>query len=238
MNIFKSQLLRAISILNGIELLFSRNSRRCYILGLETSCDDTGASVISQDGIVVSEKVQSQTKFSVFFGGVLPAVARELHQRSITQLTESVMREAGLTWTNLDAVAVTVKPGMPLSLKVGVSYAKEIAQKYTLPIIPIHHMEAHALTAQLIDPGLQFPFLVLLLSGGHGLLALARGLEDFVLLGTALDASPGDVLDKVCLFRSIMFRMKLSDLIIGTLTVFAFSLRFFFVFVRMRDSEK
>ncbi|KAF5396141.1 tRNA N6-adenosine threonylcarbamoyltransferase mitochondrial [Paragonimus heterotremus] len=178
---------------------------RC-ILGLETSCDDTGVAVISVDGKVLNEKVASQTNLSVMLGGVLPTVARGLHEQEIRSTTNSVLFDAGISWKDIGSVAVTVKPGMPLSLKVGVAYAKELAALHKIPLIPVHHMEAHALVATLTDPELRFPYLVLLLSGGHGLLALARGLEDFLLLGTALDASPGDVLDKLAR------RMKLSRL--------------------------
>ncbi|KAF8567121.1 hypothetical protein P879_01044 [Paragonimus westermani] len=184
---------------------YSTPQLRC-VLGLESSCDDTGVAVISVDGKVLSEKVASQTAVSVMLGGVLPTVARGLHEQKIRSTTNSVLFDAGISWKDIGSIAVTVKPGMPLSLKVGVAYAKELAALHKIPLIPVHHMEAHALTATLTHPELRFPYLVLLLSGGHGLLALARGLEDFLLLGTALDASPGDVLEKLAR------RMKLSRL--------------------------
>ncbi|VDP29508.1 unnamed protein product [Echinostoma caproni] len=102
---------------------YMQNFHRFYILGLETSCDDTGAAVLNRTGEIVSECVQSQTKFtSIIFNLPFSVATKEL-----------------------DAIAVTVKPGMPLSLKVGVNYAKEIARQHALPIIPVHHMEAHAL---------------------------------------------------------------------------------------------
>lgn len=177
-----------------------------YILGIETSCDDTGAAVIDNFGTVLGESVATQTKLSVKLGGVLPSIAANLHEQNINSVVNSCLLSARISFKDLDCIAVTVKPGMPLSLKVGVVYAKTMARQYKLPIIPVHHMEAHALTALLGNPRLQFPYLVLLVSGGHCLLALARGLEDFVLLGTALDASPGDVLDKLAR------RLKLSRL--------------------------
>ncbi|TGZ61346.1 hypothetical protein CRM22_008033 [Opisthorchis felineus] len=187
--------------------LLRRRTLSHMLLGLETSCDDTGVALIStKDGSIVHEQVASQTRLSVMLGGVLPTVAREFHRTAIDHLTSSTLANSGVGWKDIDGIAVTVKPGMPMSLKVGVTYAKQLAELYRIPLIPIHHMEAHALTAMLTYPSLTFPYLVLLLSGGHALLALARGLEDFTLLGTALDASPGEVLDKLAR------RLKLSRL--------------------------
>ncbi|VDL21996.1 unnamed protein product [Hymenolepis diminuta] len=160
------------------------------ILGIETSCDDTGAAVVNDQRN----------------GGVVPPIAQKLHAENIASTVLTAMRNSSLSFRDLDAIAVTVKPGMALSLKIGVVYAKNLATKYKLPIIPIHHMEAHALTALLTDKNLTFPFLVLLVSGGHSLLALAKSVDEFLLLGTSLDMSPGDCLDKIAR------RLKLSTL--------------------------
>ncbi|VDK41325.1 unnamed protein product [Dibothriocephalus latus] len=127
----------------------------------------------------------------------MPPIASQLHAGHIHGVVDTALQKSGLSWNHLSAVAVTVKPGMPFSLKVGVQFAKKLARTHGLPVIPIHHMEAHALTAMLTDESLHFPFLVLLVSGGHSLLALVRGLEDFLLLGTSRDISPGECLDKV-----------------------------------------
>lgn len=175
------------------------------ILGIETSCDDTCAAIIDSSGNLKAEEVISQTCLSTMLGGVLPTVARERHEQTIHSVVSSVLNKCR-SWRDIDAIAVTVKPGMPLSLKVGVAYAKELAKYYNKPIIPIHHMEAHALISMFTHPNLQFPFLALLVSGGHGLLALVRDLEDFLLLGTSLDAPPGDVLDKLAR-RLKLFRL-------------------------------
>uniref|UniRef100_A0A0X3QHQ3 N(6)-L-threonylcarbamoyladenine synthase n=2 Tax=Schistocephalus solidus TaxID=70667 RepID=A0A0X3QHQ3_SCHSO len=167
------------------------------VLGIETSCDDTGAAVVTNSRTILGEALKSQTRMTVRFGGVLPTIASQLHAENIHHVVDAALHNSGLSWNNLSAVAVTVKPGMAFSLKVGVQFAKELTTTHGLPIIPIHHMEAHALTALLTDEGLNFPFLVLLASGGHSLLALARGLEDFLLLGTSRDISPGECLDKL-----------------------------------------
>nr|VZI48136.1 unnamed protein product [Spirometra erinaceieuropaei] len=146
---------------------------------------------------ILGEALESQNRTTIRFGGVLPTIASQLHAENINRVVNTALQNSGLSWKDLSAVAVTVKPGMAFSLKVGVQYAKEVTGTHGLPIIPVHHMEAHALTAMLTDESLTFPFLVLLVSGGHSLLALVRGLEDFLLLGTSLDISPGECLDKV-----------------------------------------
>ncbi|KAH8850316.1 putative tRNA N6-adenosine threonylcarbamoyltransferase isoform 2 [Schistosoma japonicum] len=167
------------------------------ILGIETSCDDTAAAVIGPSGKLLGHCLSSQTKFSVMLGGVIPPVAAELHKENIQSVVDTAVAKSNIGFQDLNFIAVTVKPGMSLSLKIGVSFAKSLANRLKIPIIPIDHMEAHALTALFTDSQLEFPYMILLLSGGHGLLGIVQGLEDYILLGTALDASPGDVLDKL-----------------------------------------
>lgn len=106
------------------------------------------------------------------------------------------MDRSGVTPRELAAVATTVKPGLALSLGVGLHFSLSFVRQHEKPFIPIHHMEAHALTVRMLQH-VEFPFLVLLVSGGHSLLALARGIDDFLLLGQTLDEAPGDTLDKV-----------------------------------------
>ncbi|CAH8464786.1 unnamed protein product [Schistosoma turkestanicum] len=156
------------------------------VLGIETSCDDTGAAVIETSGKLLGDCLSSQSKISVMLGGVLPPIAAELHKENIESVVNTAIAKSNIGFQDLNYVAVTVKPGMPLSLKVGVSFAKSLANQLKIPIIPIDHMEAHALTALFTDS-----------HGGHGILGIVQGLEDYVLLGTALDASPGDILDKL-----------------------------------------
>ena len=106
------------------------------------------------------------------------------------------MKSSGVTPSNLSAVATTVKPGLALSLGIGLDFSRDFVKQHQKLFIPIHHMEAHALTVRMLQP-VAFPFLVLLVSGGHSLLALAREIDDFLLLGQTLDEAPGDTLDKV-----------------------------------------
>ncbi|KAM6934300.1 tRNA N6-adenosine threonylcarbamoyltransferase, mitochondrial [Xenentodon cancila] len=129
-------------------------------------------------------------------GGIIPTVAQQLHRENIELVVQEALERSGVTPNQLSAVATTVKPGLALSLGVGVDFSKRFVRKHDKPFIPIHHMEAHALTARMLQP-IPFPFLVLLISGGHSLLAVAQGVDDFLLLGHTLDEAPGDTLDKV-----------------------------------------
>ncbi|KAM9549139.1 tRNA N6-adenosine threonylcarbamoyltransferase, mitochondrial isoform 2-T6 [Guaruba guarouba] len=130
------------------------------------------------------------------YSGIIPVVAQQLHRENIERVVKEALGTSGVSIPDLTAVATTVKPGLALSLGVGLQYSLSLVNKYQKPFIPIHHMEAHALTVRLTYQ-LEFPFLVLLLSGGHCLLAVAQGVSDFLLLGQSIDIAPGDMLDKV-----------------------------------------
>lgn len=125
-------------------------------------------------------------------------VAQQLHRENIEQVVKEALGVSGVSVQELAAIATTVKPGLALSLEVGLQYSLNLVNKYQKPFIPIHHMEAHALTVRLTHH-VEFPFLVLLLSGGHCILAVAQGVSDFLLLGQSIDIAPGDMLDKVIL---------------------------------------
>eukprot|EP00106_Octopus_bimaculoides_P017121 XP_014784563.1 PREDICTED: probable tRNA N6-adenosine threonylcarbamoyltransferase, mitochondrial isoform X2 [Octopus bimaculoides] len=150
-------------------------SKRLLVLGLETSCDDTGAAVVDNLGHVWGEALHSQTSTHIELGGIIPPIAQKLHQQHIEGVVEKAFEEANVTLEDVDAIAVTVKPGLSLSLAVGLQYAKELAKEYRV----------------------NFPFLVLLASGGHCLLAVSKSVNEFALLGTTMDNAPGDVFDKV-----------------------------------------
>ncbi|XP_011550874.3 tRNA N6-adenosine threonylcarbamoyltransferase, mitochondrial [Plutella xylostella] len=182
-------------------------SRRYYatILGIETSCDDTGCAIVNGHGQILGEALHSQTLVHLRNGGINPIIARDLHRDSIDSIVGEALAKSQCDISNIDGVAVTVKPGLLASLQIGVKYAKYFSRKYQKPIIPIHHMEAHALVARMYED-IQFPFLVLLISGGHCLLAVAKDVEDFLLLGQSLDDAPGEAFDKVAR------RMKLRNI--------------------------
>ncbi|XP_029386606.1 tRNA N6-adenosine threonylcarbamoyltransferase, mitochondrial [Echeneis naucrates] len=166
------------------------------VLGIETSCDDTGAAVVNEKGVILGEALHSQKEVHLRTGGIIPTVAQQLHRENIGLVVQEALERSGVDPSQLSAVATTVKPGMALSLAVGLEFSQSFVRKFSKPFIPIHHMEAHALTVRMLHP-ITFPFLVLLVSGGHSLLAVAQGVDDFVLLGHSLDEAPGDTLDKI-----------------------------------------
>lgn len=166
------------------------------VLGIESSCDDTGAAVLDLGGRILGEALHSQKDVHLKTGGIVPTVAQQLHRENIERVVTEALALSGVSPQQLSAVATTVKPGLALSLGVGLDFSRRLVRRHRLPFIPVHHMEAHALTVRMTQ-SLDFPFLVLLISGGHALLAVARGVDDFLLLGRSLDEAPGDTLDKV-----------------------------------------
>ncbi|KAM0945478.1 putative N(6)-L-threonylcarbamoyladenine synthase [Dioscorea sansibarensis] len=166
------------------------------ILGIETSCDDTAAAVVRGNGEILSQVVSSQADLLARYGGVAPKMAEEAHSVAIDKVVQQALDNANLAAQDLSAVAVTIGPGLSLCLRVGVCKARRIAGMQNLPIIGIHHMEAHALVARLVEKDLHFPFLALLISGGHNLLILARDLGHYVQLGTTIDDAIGEAYDK------------------------------------------
>ncbi|KAM3962949.1 tRNA N6-adenosine threonylcarbamoyltransferase, mitochondrial [Aphomia sociella] len=175
------------------------------ILGIETSCDDTGCAIVNNKGELLSEALHSQNLTHLRYGGIIPDVAQDLHRSNIQPIVSSTLEKAKISMTDVSAIAVTLKPGLPLSLAVGMKYAKHLARQHKKPIIPIHHMEAHALAARM-QYDIPFPFLVLLISGGHCLLAVVEEVNKYKLLGESIDCAPGEIFDKVAR------RMKLKNI--------------------------
>ena len=168
------------------------------ILGIETSCDDTGAAVVTGDGRVLGEAKTSQDAIHAPWGGVVPNLAQEAHKAAIDDVVATALRNAGVGASRLDAVAVTVGPGLSMCLRVGVVAAQDLSAAHKIPIVPVHHMEAHGLVARLAGGTelVRFPFLALLVSGGHNQLILTRGVGDHVILGSTLDDALGEAYDK------------------------------------------
>ncbi|XP_053327830.1 tRNA N6-adenosine threonylcarbamoyltransferase, mitochondrial [Spea bombifrons] len=181
------------------------------ILGIETSCDDTGAAVVDENGKILGEALHSQKDVHLKTGGIIPPVAQKLHKDNIDRVVNEALLSSGVSPHELSAVATTVKPGMALSLGVGLSYSLKMVNEYSKPFIPIHHMEAHALTVRLLHP-VEFPFLVLLISGGHCILAVANNVSDFLLLGQSLDEAPGETLDKVARRLSLIHHPECASM--------------------------
>lgn len=166
-------------------------------MGIESSCDDTGVAIVSTQGTILSNIVCSQADIHAAWGGVVPKLAQEAHMKAIDGCVEKALDDAGVTMDDIRAVGVTVGPGLSLCLRVGVSKARAICEKHNIEMIPVHHMEAHALVARLTDQDsrVRFPFLCLLVSGGHNLLLIVEGLGRYIQLGTTLDDALG-----TCLF--------------------------------------
>ncbi|XP_012261200.2 tRNA N6-adenosine threonylcarbamoyltransferase, mitochondrial [Athalia rosae] len=175
---------------------FSSDKSAAVILGIESSCDDTGCAIVNTDGVILGEALHSQRSVHLDNGGIIPPLAGELHRQCITKVVEEALVSAGLKLKNIDAIASTVKPGLPMSLRIGTEFGKYLSRIGNLPFIPIHHMEAHALTIRMTEK-VDFPFLVLLISGGHCLIALAESIDHFLLLGSSMDDAPGEAFDKI-----------------------------------------
>lgn len=170
------------------------------VLGLESSCDETAAAVLATDGRILAEGVLSQEREHAAFGGVVPEIAARAHLAALPGLAERVMRRAGLGFGDIGAVAATSGPGLIGGLIVGACFGKGIAIARGLPFVAVNHLEAHALTARL--PGLlpegapEFPYLLLLVSGGHCQCVAVEGLGRYRRLGTTLDDAVGEAFDK------------------------------------------
>ena len=166
------------------------------MLGIETSCDDTGVALVSADRRILAEQLSSQLDRHAPFGGVVPEIAARAHLDILDVMIGEVMREATLDFPDLDGIAVTAGPGLIGGLITGVITAKAIAAVHRRPLIAVNHLEAHALTARLTDPDLAFPYLLLLVSGGHCQLLMVQGAGRYRRLGTTLDDALGEAYDK------------------------------------------
>ena len=157
------------------------------ILGLESSCDETGVALIDSEKGLLAHAVHTQIDMHRLYGGVVPELASRDHIRRVIPLIEQVLEEAGKTKTDLDAIAVTQGPGLAGALLVGVSVAHALAFALDIPVIGIHHMEGHLLANLLADPAPEFPFIALLVSGGHTQIMKVNRFGDYELLGDTLD---------------------------------------------------
>ena len=165
------------------------------VLGIESSCDETAAAVVDGDRVIRSNVIFSQFDDHRPFGGVVPEVAARAHVQHLDAIVQRAMRDANLTFEDLDAVAATGGPGLIGGVLVGATMAKGIALATDLPFIAVNHLEGHALTARLTD-GIDFPFLLLLVSGGHCQLLSVEGVGRYRRLGTTIDDAVGEAFDK------------------------------------------
>lgn len=166
------------------------------ILGIETSCDETGIAIYDEDNGILAHRLYSQIKVHADYGGVVPELASRDHVRKTIPLIHEVMAEANLTPEDLDGVAYTAGPGLVGALLVGCSIGRSLAYGWDLPAVPVHHMEGHLLAPMLEDEVPDFPFVALLVSGGHTMLVRVDGIGQYELLGESVDDAAGEAFDK------------------------------------------
>ena len=166
------------------------------ILGIETSCDETAASVLAEDGAVLSNIITSQHAVHQRFGGIVPELASRAHIESIEVVSTEALQQAGLAWTDLTGIAVTQGPGLAGALLVGVNYAKALAYALSIPVVGMSHLEGHIASAWLQDPTFPLPCVVLVVSGGHTHLYYKELSGHCRLLGATRDDAAGEAFDK------------------------------------------
>ena len=166
------------------------------VLGIETSCDETGVALYDTEAGLLEQRLHSQVELHARYGGVVPELASRDHSRRLVPLVESVMADAGMQTGDLDGVAYTAGPGLIGALMVGATFAASYATAAGLPAVPVHHMEGHLLAPLLEPDPPAFPFVALLVSGGHTLLVRVEGVGAYTVLGASVDDAVGEAFDK------------------------------------------
>jgi N6-L-threonylcarbamoyladenine synthase len=173
------------------------------VLGIETSCDETAAAVVMGGNDVLSSVVATQIDLHARYGGVVPEIASRAHVEAMNVVIRQAVSQSGVPIERIDAVAATVGPGLIGALLVGVAAAKSVALVLDKPFIGVNHLEAHLYAALLDDPHVEFPMLVVLVSGGNTLLVEMRGHGDFSVIGQTIDDAAGEAFDKVARFLDL-----------------------------------
>ena len=166
------------------------------ILGIETSCDETGIAIYDDEQGIMAHRLYSQIAVHADYGGVVPELASRDHVRKTIPLIKEVLADAKLTPSDLDGVAYTAGPGLVGALLVGCSIGRSLAYGWDIPAVPVHHMEGHLLAPMLEDNVPEFPFVALLVSGGHTMLVRVDGIGQYQLLGESVDDAAGEAFDK------------------------------------------
>lgn len=175
------------------------------ILGLESSCDETAAALVRGDRTILSHKLAGQEAHHAPFGGVVPEIAARAHVEVLGPLVEAALAEAGVALADVDAIAATAGPGLIGGVMVGLVTGKALALSAGKPLIAVNHLEGHALSPRLADPDLQFPYLLLLVSGGHCQLLLVEGVGAYRRLATTIDDAAGEAFDKTAKLLGLGF---------------------------------
>ncbi len=175
------------------------------VLGIESSCDETGVAVYDSEAGLLAHVLHSQIDTHRVHGGVVPELASRDHVNYLVPLVDQVLKQAGLARHALDGVAYTAGPGLIGALLVGACFAKSFAYALNIPALAVHHLEAHLLAAKMETPSLEFPFIALLVSGGHCQLVEVKNLGEYQLLGDTLDDAVGEAFDKTAKLMGIPY---------------------------------
>jgi len=166
------------------------------VLGIESSCDETAAALVTSDRTILAQRIASQDAEHAPYGGVVPEIAARAHAERLAPMIAAVLEDAGKTLDDCDAIAATAGPGLIGGVMVGLVSAKALAMASDTPLIAVNHLEGHALSPRLADPTLDFPYLLLLASGGHCQILLVEGVGRYTRLATTIDDALGEAFDK------------------------------------------
>ena len=166
------------------------------VLGIESSCDETAVALVASDRTILAQRIASQEKEHAPYGGVVPEIAARAHAERLAPMLEAVMADAGLTLDDVDAIAATAGPGLIGGVMVGLVSAKALAMAADKPLLAINHLEGHALSPRLADAALEFPYLLLLVSGGHCQILSVEGVGAYRRIATTIDDALGEAFDK------------------------------------------
>lgn len=184
------------------------------ILGIETSCDETGVAAYCTERGLIGNQLHTQMAMHAEYGGVVPELASRDHIRRLVPLTQACLQEAGISFADIDALAYTQGPGLGGALLAGAAYTNALAFATGKPVLPVHHLEGHLLSPLLADDKPEFPFVALLVSGGHTQFMAVRGYGDYELLGETVDDAAGEAFDKTAKLLGLPYPggAKLSEL--------------------------
>ncbi|WP_300175481.1 tRNA (adenosine(37)-N6)-threonylcarbamoyltransferase complex transferase subunit TsaD [uncultured Aliivibrio sp.] len=166
------------------------------ILGIETSCDETGVAIYDDEKGLLAHQLYSQVKLHADYGGVVPELASRDHVKKTIPLIQAALNDAGMTKDDIDGIAYTAGPGLVGALLVGSTIGRSIAYAWDVPAIPVHHMEGHLLAPMLEDTPPEYPFVALLVSGGHTMMVEVKGIGEYQILGESVDDAAGEAFDK------------------------------------------
>ena len=175
------------------------------VLGIESSCDETAAALVTDGRVILAQRIASQDDEHRPYGGVVPEIAARAHAERLAPLIEATLADAGMVLADVDAVAVTAGPGLIGGVMVGLVTAKALAMASDKPLIAVNHLEGHALSPRLADASLEYPYLLLLVSGGHCQILRVEGLGEYRRLATTIDDALGEAFDKTAKILGLGF---------------------------------